>query len=482
MGGSLYHTNHDAHFRKLLLQLGVGDKARQGKGQGGSYGYGKSVYASNSDIACVIYYSVFEPTAESENVHARAMGCAYFQDHVFKEKSYTGRAWLGVPDQVERHAINPFVDDAAHKLAQNIGLTPRSKDQAGLTISIIGTHIDLDVLRDGIETFWWPRIHDRELEVEIWDGEERCDPPRPLRRDDLKSFIHCYDIAKGVSEPIGERQDKRRLRSIDSLKSGVLVTEAIDQGEDYDPEENDSPFLNTLALIRNSKMIIEYRSVAFPYGDPLNSVFVADNELDNTLMLSEPPAHNQWDPNSDRLDDAGRKIVKTLLDRLRTNVRNFQRQLTQSVTAADVRVRELERQLGRVLKAVEKPAPPPPPPPGADPIEVHLSEERSQNRLGEAFVTGEIKVKLRQDAEQSNDTAKLRVKLDVLANDNQSVDGPIPLLISSDDEAFRVIDESSATATVEINREQHVIINVQSDPFDSDWASRIAVSVEQANE
>ena len=82
LGGDLRKNSPDAHFRKLLLRLGDGGKSRIDNAElGGSFGYGKSVYSSASDVNTVIYYSVFNPTEATKGTHARIMGCAYFKDH-----------------------------------------------------------------------------------------------------------------------------------------------------------------------------------------------------------------------------------------------------------------------------------------------------------------------------------------------------------------------------------------------------------------
>ena len=228
-------------------------------------------------------------------------------------------------------------------------------------------------------------------------------------------------------------------------------------------------------------MVVEYTKVGLSYGEPVNSVYVADGELDRSLMLSEPPAHDKWDPNSRRLTNEEASTVKTLHDRLRNGVRAFQRELSGPVVADDARIKALEKHLGRFLQ-VTKPGPPPPPPNNTDPIEVHLTEERKQNKLGEAVVSGEVRIKLRQDASVDSDMAKVIAKLQVLANDNESVDGEIPLTISSTDPTFKAMAEEEAAAKVELTRDEFVRIMVESDPFNQDWTTKIAILAEKADD
>lgn len=81
----LYGDPHDdsSHFFRLLLSLGDGSKSRGGKESGGSYGFGKSVYSANSRIHTIFAYSVFDKKYVKNGVHARLMGCSYFNSHKY---------------------------------------------------------------------------------------------------------------------------------------------------------------------------------------------------------------------------------------------------------------------------------------------------------------------------------------------------------------------------------------------------------------
>lgn len=57
LGGPLTHNAKNAHFRKIALSLGVGDKLVAGDTSGGSYGFGKAVYSGSSDCKTVFFYS-----------------------------------------------------------------------------------------------------------------------------------------------------------------------------------------------------------------------------------------------------------------------------------------------------------------------------------------------------------------------------------------------------------------------------------------
>ncbi len=106
-------------FRELCLFLGQESTTVDGS-RGGSYGFGKTVYQSASDCSTFLVYSVFEPTSETGDHHARLFGCSSFDGHDIGDEKYTGRAWFGIPESeaTGQTTCGPIVDEAAHDLVQ----------------------------------------------------------------------------------------------------------------------------------------------------------------------------------------------------------------------------------------------------------------------------------------------------------------------------------------------------------------------------
>jgi hypothetical protein len=50
-------TQPSSNLRKLLMDLGGSGKAQDRTGSGGSYGFGKAVYSSNSRVGTVFAFS-----------------------------------------------------------------------------------------------------------------------------------------------------------------------------------------------------------------------------------------------------------------------------------------------------------------------------------------------------------------------------------------------------------------------------------------
>src|SRR5450759_3547903 len=53
----------------------------------------------------------------------------------------------------------------------------------------------------GVEDWWWPRMIENRLDVEICDANGTPHLPRPKKREELKPFIEAFDIARTRAEP-----------------------------------------------------------------------------------------------------------------------------------------------------------------------------------------------------------------------------------------------------------------------------------------
>ena len=157
LGGALGGlVDPEDHFRRLCLQLGNADSGEEGSARGGSFGYGKSVYARASGVRTVIYYSRFEPTERSGNRWARLYGISLLKQHEKDGRAYSGFATFGVPGPDMES--EPLHDEDANAFAARLGFAERGPDDLGTSILILDTNLDLGELRRGIETYWWPRL------------------------------------------------------------------------------------------------------------------------------------------------------------------------------------------------------------------------------------------------------------------------------------------------------------------------------------
>ena len=227
---------HDknSNFHRLLLSLGDRSKARTSKGTGGSYGFGKSVYSSSSAIQTIFAYTRFADEDGSEKT--RLFGCGYYASHEHKKKNYSGRAWLGTKkheDDVGRLVIDPFEDTKADSVAKKLGFELREEGDLGTSILIVDATVDLRDLMIGVEDWWWPRIIDNKLDVEMLDADGGVSVPRPRKNEQLKPFIEAFEIARGIAAPKSGMQKQSPLNRLGDMLLGVcgfVVVPLNDQG------------------------------------------------------------------------------------------------------------------------------------------------------------------------------------------------------------------------------------------------------------
>jgi hypothetical protein len=471
----LFGEPHDSnsHFFRLLLSLADESKAFQDESSGGSYGFGKSVYSSNSRIRTIIVYSVFDD--KYDGVHARLLGCSYFRSHRVEGVSYSGRAWLGVP--VSEGIVTPFEDYAAQDFADRLGFDKRRREETGTSILIIDCPVEIDGLRSSIEEWWWPRLIDDELDVELWDQEMKSVPPRPRSRPELRSFIGCYDLASGSSKTTFQTSQKagefNRLhnKEVGTYGYAVLPPDLLENDEVQEK-------VGTVALIRSPKMVVSYMGVG-AYGVPAIGVFCASEDIDRYLKLSEPATHDLWDPKSTRLDSyepLARDFVKSVVDRIRFTLRAFSKSALPPVPESEIRPKFLERLLGNLFR---------PPTKGTggggggdfDPVSIRFVRQPHIVVDGDKIkMDSDIEVELAPKFEGTFAEVLLEVRCAVVEDEHGSEDD-VPVLVECSDVDYEFIIDKPGVMKISLEKDIPACLHITSEPYDPDWTTQLKILV-----
>jgi hypothetical protein len=298
-----YSDDNSRFFRFLLLSLGDGSKAHE-HGTGGSYGFGKSVYSSNSRIQTLFAYS----SSLDENGKARTLlfGCGFFKKYRLNGVPYSGRAWHGVdqtPDENSQQKVVPLLDGAADDLAARLGFATRTKGHIGTSVLVIDTTLSVEQILAGVEDWWWPRLVANSLDVEVISAKGEKLLPRPRKQDHLRPFIDAFDIASGIAEPKDGSTRKKRFNKAHDLSVGTCALRVVEKTTE-DSYAVGEERLDAVALIREPKMVVQYYK-KWQVGSPaVVGVYLADEDIDDILKLSESPSHSVWDPNCARLQMA----------------------------------------------------------------------------------------------------------------------------------------------------------------------------------
>jgi hypothetical protein len=458
-------TDGASKLRKLLMEIGGSQKSSEGAHSGGSYGFGKAVYAGSSRISTIFIYS--RTTDQGGEPLSVLMGCAYHPGHEFDHQATTGRGFFGsvvsVSGKGERY--DPFVGSTADELAASLGMA-RAPEERGTSILIVDTQIEIADICSGVEEFWWPRLKSGLLDVELKDQHGVISVPKPRSRNDLAPFHSAFDVCTGVSPVIRGKNDKKEFNRLKGLKIGSLGLHVMMEGEASVDEFGDvDGKADSVALIRSTLMVVEYykrRSIGVP---PIAGVFIADDEIDAILRRSEPPAHDCWDRDASRLDMAAGEgeVVRTVLERVWSNLKTFQKNARPVEAPRSKRLSAIERALAGWFGSSAKRLVPP----GTlDPAPVSVQPAmRVVAEGGKLCLKGTLTLSLKQT--EPADSVRVRISLACNVKEEDSVSSKDPVQLSVDHCARVEAAEGCWTAT--LTKDAPIVLGISSLPYDPMW-------------
>lgn len=473
---------HDkgSHFYRLLLSLGDRSKTRTTKGSGGSYGFGKSVYSSSSAIQTIFAYTRFSSLDGHE--HTRLFGCGYYRSHEFKGKSFGGRAWLGKVNKGYRTGqtvVDPLEDKAADEAALRLGFEPRGDGALGTTILIIDAAVDLDRIIRGVEDWWWPRLIEQRLDVEIYDEKDTLRIPRPKKHRELQPFIEAFEIARlRAQAKQGEQKYKKfnKLNDKELGACGFVLVPVDENGPVVAPQR-----CNTVALIRAPLMVVTYSPFS-QQGPFVVGAFIASDDIDQILRLSEPPAHDRWDFESGNLRDQDgdqSRVVDTVLRRIRHALHEFQADAAPPAPPQQHRLSVLERALGSLFRPLGSG---PRPRPDADAVPLHLIFARPpaarDTGKGTLQLRSAFSVTLDNDADDDEVALWLRIGCPVLEDEGHEGEDLALCIEVKGVKAERDPDDSHV-ARFHLRKGAKAQFEVESAEYDPAWTVRFKPEIER---
>lgn len=483
LSGEAHDKN--SNFYRLLLSLGDRSEVRTAQGsRGGSYGFGKSVYSSSSAIRTIFAYTRFE--ADDGTEVTRVFGCGYFVSHDFEKAAYSGRAWLGSEqraDKLGRVVVDPLENAAADALARKLGFTIRKDGEVGTSILIVDAAVDTETVIRGVEEWWWPRLEDGKLDVDIQDSDGTFHYPKPKKNEALRPFIEAFEIAKGRAAPkAGNQQKLAAFNREDGIAMGTCGFVVVPVAKDGITLVVPGDRLNSVALIREPQMVVAYHVVSQALPSVVG-VYLAPDEksVEAILRKSEPPAHDRWDPDSTNLrddTDKNQKTVRNILGRIQRALRQFQGEASPPVQAKERRLNQLERALGSWFR-----------PRGAgsqhidsSPSPLHL--EFLQPAYAEATEDGRLRLKstfaIRLDNSSEIDTVDLRLRVNCpVMEDNNEEGEDLELSVSVEGVKVKVDESDPLVYRFTLPKNVKAKFKVESTPYDPAWTVRLRPDFER---
>lgn len=465
-------TGSEDHFGRLVVNLGIDDKADSTEITGGSFGFGKTVYGKSSRVGIVAFYSVFEPTEATQGTHARFMATGFFSQHAHEDEEYDGFAFFGQPDPEYSDEAIPFVDEEAHKLASKCGLECRDEGDLGTTILVVDCDLDMQELKTAAEVYWWPRLIRQELDLVLIDESKEV-VPRPKANSDVRPFIECFQNYRSDYQdpPVTSLKRFNNMKVEGEYKGiGCISCKLLD---------TDSRHANTVALTRGPGMVVEYMNAGSDSFEPCVGVFVADSDIEKYLTYSEPQMHDTWDPQSDRLHkkhpEDGRKVVASVRRRVEQSFKDFQKNQEPPVPPGGPQPKELANLLGRFISMPGK-RPPDGPEKPQRPISLHVQENRVPGN-GVVWDEAAIELALKNDYEDESVTCSLTAHHEVLGDASHRILGRTECELLN--EHGEVLAKGApATAKLTLDKGAKVILKARA-VTEEDSLARVRVAVEE---
>ena len=91
--------------------------------------------------------------------------------------------------------------------------------------------VDAEGILRGVEDWWWPRLIQDLLDVEVV-SPYGTPLPRPRKREDLRPFLEAYDIAIGKSPPKPKSEYRKQFKKAEGLAIGTVGFKVLDRLDD----------------------------------------------------------------------------------------------------------------------------------------------------------------------------------------------------------------------------------------------------------
>lgn len=381
LNGPVFHVprkgeidDRSRNFIRFVRDIGRGASKQL---TGGTYGFGKSTFHVVSEAATILVYTrcVDEATHERED---RIIALSVWNPT--EDERYTGRHWWG---ERKPEGIAPLTGEKAVELAEAIGLPKFKRSESGTVIAMIAPrfvspyqgvgHDTARALAESLTTWFWPRMLNSPdgrpwIDFSVFYQGREIPVPSPL---DLEPFRTMSGLLGGLAGPppaagrttdICSEKPKATLGRMaaapltDVQPSASWKSLAIDGhvlGELLDRPGGLHARCHHIALMRSTWQVIRYlpcRPVR-ANGHGFAGVFLVDgdSQVEMAFANSEPPAHDDWLPDS-LDDDWHRRYVRIALRRIREMGDDLSSSIdAQAVIGHGPDLSRLSRLLGRAM-------------------------------------------------------------------------------------------------------------------------------------
>ena len=299
---------------------------------GGTYGFGKSSLFKMSKCNTVLIETLTRNKNKTQN---RMIGYALGSEFNYKGKRFTGRHWWGTKSESleEPNSVDPLIDDAAKIYAKEMGLMTRLNSiRTGTSLIILDPNLEdlednndenqLAIERPEENDLLCKKLMIRIQEILLWHAWPKFTPNED-ENVPMKCTISIFGNTKNLPDPryispfnlLTTSLNKARKKEDEIFSQrpkkllGYVGVQKFSYESEADPrfrkllgEESLIPDkLSHFALLRPAELVVKYISRTLEEGQPQwGGVFICNNdsEIEQSFARSEPPSHDDWNPQS----------------------------------------------------------------------------------------------------------------------------------------------------------------------------------------
>ena len=341
LGGALrIDEENDGPRDWINFVLAVGAPPSANSTAGGTYGFGKTASYLASSVSTILIWTA---THHEARIQHRFIGSAINEAFTLDGRRYTGRQWWGREPGAggAEHPIEPAVGDEARSLGESLFERGFDEGETGTSILILAPKPPpkLDPDDDGPDPTWaerlpesiirnlWPKLipnqgADRTMVIRIFDHGAPVSIPDSSQSPTLGALERCLEKARvgddEASDPYLKCDEIWAWRPRVQLGRLALTR--------FTPQPNDplADLTESITLMRSPELVVRAqlhpspRKVAMAWV----GVFRPLDQHDRAFAAAEPPAHDQWEPQS-VLEKSDRRIVNLALKRIKEHTTEF---------------------------------------------------------------------------------------------------------------------------------------------------------------
>lgn len=322
-------------YADFVLTIGAPPDHQHG---GGTYGFGKTAsYLASRCSTIVIWSRAWDAERQMhvERFIASAMGPSFSIDG----QRFTGRQWWALPADDETTSgfrFEPVSGEDARRLGRAVFERHFSAEETGTSLLILQPHP-----ADGDEALvqtWssalldnlWPKLvidqpDDRRMHATVWSEGHMVTLPIPEASSIWQGKRACLDAIRTVQSGQENLNPLITVEVIESFRpKAVLGHLALT----HVPDQPGDPMASTADSVTYMRSGAELVVKAQPFGPSTIGgyrwvgVFKPTPEKDPAFAMSEPPAHDNWNPEGME-DKAAKSSVSVALRRIRSKVAEF---------------------------------------------------------------------------------------------------------------------------------------------------------------